>query len=128
MVKSFAERLRRARELRGLSQRELAAKAGVSQAILSMLESGRQDNPTMRVLRQLEDVLGAAMTDDSPEIPASLLAFLETDLGKSLGVTDKELRRLAYARWHDPDEEPNDQAWYDFIRARRALRKRRKSK
>lgn len=50
--------LARAREQRGLSQRELASRAGVTQAYLSRLESGAQA-PGLVNFVQLADALGA---------------------------------------------------------------------
>jgi transcriptional regulator with XRE-family HTH domain len=40
---------------------ELAAKSGVSQTYISDLETGKQSNPTIRVLRRLEKALGCVL-------------------------------------------------------------------
>jgi transcriptional regulator with XRE-family HTH domain len=52
----FAVKLRRIRERKGLTQEELAKKAGVSRAYLSRLEMGRHDPPLSR-LRKIAKVL-----------------------------------------------------------------------
>ena len=50
------------REYRGLSQAELAAKAGISASYLSQLESGKRDG-TVEVLSALAVELGVALDD-----------------------------------------------------------------
>jgi len=52
----FAMRLKQLREARGLTQEELAKKAGVSRAYLARLEMGRHDPPLSR-LRTLAKAL-----------------------------------------------------------------------
>ncbi len=41
------------REKRGLSQSELAKRAGVSRSMVSMIECGQRRNPSLDVMRQL---------------------------------------------------------------------------
>lgn len=50
------------REHRGLSQAELAAKAGISATYLSQLESGKRDG-TIEVLQDISAVLGVPLDD-----------------------------------------------------------------
>lgn len=50
------------REYRGLSQAELAAKAGISASYLSQLEAGKRDG-TVEVLSALAVELGVALDD-----------------------------------------------------------------
>ena len=45
------------REKKGLSQRALAAKAGVTQAYIAELESGARKNPTVATLQRLAKAL-----------------------------------------------------------------------
>ena len=52
VVAQFGETLRRLRKKRGLTQAELASKAGVSRGYLIRLEQGKQD-PTLSMLRRL---------------------------------------------------------------------------
>jgi len=49
--KRFARRLKQLRDLRGLTQAELAKRAGVSRAYEARLEMGRHDPPLSRVQR-----------------------------------------------------------------------------
>jgi len=49
----LGERLRHLRTLRGWSQRELAERAGVRQALISQLESGKQRDTTSANVRKL---------------------------------------------------------------------------
>jgi transcriptional regulator with XRE-family HTH domain len=50
---TLGKRLRRLRTLRGWSQRELAERAGVRQALISQLESGKQQDTTSANVRRL---------------------------------------------------------------------------
>ena len=54
--------LRQIRETQGLSQRALAAKAGITQAALFRLESGETD-PRLLTLRRLAKVLGVTVAE-----------------------------------------------------------------
>lgn len=53
----YLNSLRLARELRGWSQRELADRAGLKQAQISRLESGKRE-PRLSTVRALADALG----------------------------------------------------------------------
>ena len=55
---SFGERLRRYREAAGLSQEELAERAGVSGKAIGALERGERRRPYPATIRQLADALG----------------------------------------------------------------------
>ncbi|MGC5344786.1 BTAD domain-containing putative transcriptional regulator [Streptomyces sp. DT171] len=55
---SFGERLRSFRGRAGLTQRELAERAGVSVRVLRDIEHGRVRRPQTRTVRRLADVLG----------------------------------------------------------------------
>jgi transcriptional regulator with XRE-family HTH domain len=52
----MAKRLRQLRDDRGLSQRALAKKAGISREYLARLETGRQD-PTLSTLEKIAKAL-----------------------------------------------------------------------
>lgn len=55
--------LRRLREARGLSQRELAAKAQVTGAYVAQLETGTKKNPSLAILQRLAKALGVKVTE-----------------------------------------------------------------
>lgn len=57
----FGAHLRRQRERRGLSQGQLARKAGVSRYHLSRLERGAKRSPSLPVLIALADALGLTL-------------------------------------------------------------------
>ncbi len=57
---TFAQRLRTLREAAGLTQMELADRSGVSQSVLSLLESGKRLEPNFRIVVCLADVLGVS--------------------------------------------------------------------
>ncbi len=51
-------RLKALRQAKGLTQVELAGKAGVTQAYLAQLEAGVRGNPSLDVLERLARALG----------------------------------------------------------------------
>lgn len=53
----FRRRLKQAREHQAISIRELARRAGVSNALLSQLEGGQTENPTLCTLYGLAKAL-----------------------------------------------------------------------
>ena len=53
-------RLQRWRRERGLTQAELAKKAGVTELYISQLETGLRENPSPSVLRRLAKALGVS--------------------------------------------------------------------
>ena len=59
------ESLRRIREERGLSQRELAARAGVVKSTIYEAEAGRHI-PRIQTLEKLADALGVSFVDLLP--------------------------------------------------------------
>src|SRR3712207_4816188 len=54
----FGDRLRRLREAAGLTQEELAAKAGLTAKAVSALERGERKRPYPHTVRSLADALG----------------------------------------------------------------------
>jgi len=58
----FGLRLKALRTANGLSQRKLAARAGVSNATISLIEHGRTD-PSMGLLKRILDGLGVSFAD-----------------------------------------------------------------
>jgi transcriptional regulator with XRE-family HTH domain len=58
---TFAERLKFARQLTGLSARRLAELAGVSPGYPGHLETGRRQNPPSAALSDIARVLGTTM-------------------------------------------------------------------
>jgi transcriptional regulator with XRE-family HTH domain len=77
----LGERLRAARESRGLSTQATAEQARISTGYVSKLESGRVGTPSPRVLHRLADVLAVSYWDlmrlagymTVPDAPESLL-------------------------------------------------------
>lgn len=54
------EALRTVREMRGLSQRELAAAVGVSQSAIAQIETGRTQ-PTLANLKKIAEALDVSL-------------------------------------------------------------------
>ena len=57
----LAGRVRQLREMRGWAQVELATAAKVSRPLISLIESGKRDNPTVDVVRRLAKALGVPL-------------------------------------------------------------------
>lgn len=55
---TFGEYVKKLRTERGLSQRELSEKSGVSTAALSRIESGERQNTSLRVIKAIAPFLG----------------------------------------------------------------------
>jgi len=51
------------REDKGLSQRQLATRAGVTNGYVSQLEAGDKKNPSLVVLQRLAKALGVPVTE-----------------------------------------------------------------
>ncbi len=60
MPRISGDKLRKVRDERLLSQRELAEKAGLSPTTILKLEAGRVDDPHPRTVRKLAGALGVA--------------------------------------------------------------------
>ena len=51
------------RQEKGLSQKALAEQIGVTDAYITMLESGKRKNPSLEVLKKLAKALGVPVTE-----------------------------------------------------------------
>ena len=58
---SMGERLKRLREMRGLSQNELARRAGISHPVISDLERGVREDMTVSTAKALARALGVSL-------------------------------------------------------------------
>jgi transcriptional regulator with XRE-family HTH domain len=61
--KSMGRMLRETREAKGLTQEQIAQKAGVTEAYISMLESGARKNPSLAMLKRLAKILGVPLPE-----------------------------------------------------------------
>ena len=61
----FGRRLREVRESRGISQEDLAARAGVHRTYVGLLERGER-NVTLRTIEKLADALEVQMAELMP--------------------------------------------------------------
>ena len=57
----LAQNIKKFRTQLGLSQEELARKAGITYSTLIKLESGANKNPTVKTLQQLAGALGVSL-------------------------------------------------------------------
>lgn len=67
-MENIGRRLKALRSRRGLSQRRLAAMAGVSNATISLIESARTD-PSMGLLRRVLDAMGVSFAEFFAAVP-----------------------------------------------------------
>jgi transcriptional regulator with XRE-family HTH domain len=51
------------REEKGLSQKALAMRVGVTDAYITMLETGKRKNPSLDILKKLAKALGVPVTE-----------------------------------------------------------------
>lgn len=126
-VTPLGERVRQARERRGLTQKALAKAAHLPQSAISQIETGeRSENFETRTFLELERVLGLwpgelAALMGPRDVAASRERFIERH--KSLLEADDiaDLRRVS---WSGPGEDPPDEAWFSIVYARRMVRQR----
>jgi transcriptional regulator with XRE-family HTH domain len=57
-IESLGQRLKRLREAAGLSQQDLAVRAGLSVSVVSQIEQGRKTDPRMTTVLFLAEALG----------------------------------------------------------------------
>jgi len=121
---TIGERLKVIRERKGLGQNELARRSGVSQSMISQIESGQRPEPGVTVVSKLEKGLGllhGALSAPEGQ-DDSLERFRRSEYGKDMAVTDDELEMLRAVNWKGPMEEAPPAAWADLLGA---IRKRR---
>lgn len=74
-MRDAGRRLRTLREAKGLSQRALARRAGVSNATISLIEHGRTD-PSLGMLKKILDAMSVSVSDFfTLEVPSSEQVF-----------------------------------------------------
>jgi len=87
---TFGQRLRELRKAKGITQRELAQKTGISFAYVSKLETGVMPPPRQKIILALAKVLGAnnADTDElfglAKKMPSDLLKDVDTQMIRML--------------------------------------------
>ena len=67
-MQDLAQGLRQLRRRHGLSQRELAKRSGVSNAMISLIENGRS-NPSMGLMRRILEGIPVSMSEFFSETP-----------------------------------------------------------
>jgi predicted nucleotidyltransferase/DNA-binding XRE family transcriptional regulator len=93
--RTAALQLRHARETAGLTQREFARRAGVTQTTVSMYETGQRD-PSVSTFERMLAVTGSRLEVISPTSPVR--AFPQTRRGRLLRRRARALERLGAAR------------------------------
>ena len=95
---TFGQRERELRQAKGLTQRDLAEKAGISYAYVSKLETGSMSPPRHKVIHTLAKILGA--TDRETDELFGLAGKIPHDL---LGKVDAETIRTLRSLGNAPD-------------------------
>jgi transcriptional regulator with XRE-family HTH domain len=128
---TMGERLRTLRDAAKLSQSELSRRSGVSQSEISKIERGERTSVGLDIIAAIEQALGVTPGDIAgfallPEDAhsRSLDAFLRSPLAAHLRLKDDEVDALRRIRWFEAGEEPDEEAWFDLVRARRRLRRK----
>jgi len=88
---NFGRAIRIARAARGLSQKDVAELVQVKPSYVSLLESGKRQNPSVSVMQQFAVALG---------IPVDLLMLLATDYSDGDRIEPRDARRLGEAMIH----------------------------
>jgi transcriptional regulator with XRE-family HTH domain len=112
--------LRRIRRIADLSQRELAAAAGLSPSTIGQVETGRRDLP-VRLLVELAAVAGlaVALVDDDGTLVPPMAGAAIRDMGNRRFPAHLDTRYSDEGWWHAPHRYDRDQPWYTFDRDRR---------
>jgi transcriptional regulator with XRE-family HTH domain len=119
--------LREVREARGLTQGQLAARAGITQSAVSQIESGVRPNPNLMTLHLLERALGdppvrLAYVDVAPSPGREACEkFLKSKLAREFNLTQAEADELCQWQWYGSGEVPSEESWADFVRLRRRV-------
>jgi PAS domain S-box-containing protein len=95
---TFGERVRELRQAKGLTQRDLAKKAGISYAYISKLETGSMSPPRHKVIQTLAKILGAS--DKEADDLFGLAGKIPHDL---LGKVDAQTIRVLRSMGDEPE-------------------------
>jgi ribosome-binding protein aMBF1 (putative translation factor) len=71
-VQGALQALKREREQRGLSIRDVAERSGLDRAVVSRLENGKQDNPTLATLMRYAAAVGKRFLWTYEDLPAKV--------------------------------------------------------
>ena len=115
MGETVGQAVKRLREAKGWSQRDLAAKALVSAPFIAMLETGVKGRASVAVLRRFERVLGA------PYGALEALAHLpkewwRAEPDRELGDPSQLRSGPFFATRHEADEEARRRGWRYVVR------------
>src|SRR5689334_17939002 len=88
--------VRALRRRRGWRQSDLAAAAGCSQNMISLVERGHLDGASMRLLRRVMAALDAVVTVDIRWRGAALDSLIDEHHAQLAGAVSAELERLGW--------------------------------
>lgn len=120
MPSRLAEELRRARELRGVTLRQVEEATKISNAYLSQLETGKAERPSPHVLHTL-----ATYYEVPYEFLMEAAEYLKpVERGAKRPRTLRRLEVAAMSARLDPGEEEQVVNFIEFLRAQRRRRPR----
>lgn len=97
-TETFGERLRRLRKSRGLSQEQLAAKAGMVREQIARYETGARKSPLAPAMRRLADALDVSVSElvgaVTLETSQAVDEYLRSDWAKAARPTAEEIEWL----------------------------------
>lgn len=119
-------RLRAERHGADLSLAQLATMTGVSKTYLLKLETGKDANPSLEVLRRIAEALDLTVADlvgapplrgvpDDYDVPSTLKAFAD-----EVGLSRHEVETLASIKWRRAEQPRTPDRWryiYDSLKA-----------
>ncbi len=111
--------LRRIRRIADLSQRELAAAAGISASAIGHAETGKRDL-SVRLVAGLAALAGLrlALVDGSGEEVTTMSGDAVRDMGNRRFPAHLDTRYGDDGWWHGPERYSREQPWYTFDRLR----------
>lgn len=86
-IMGFGDRVRELRKEQGMSQRDLAVRAGIDFTYLSKIENARMEPPSEKVVLNMAEALGAdpdEMVLLAGKIPSDMVKYLDADMIKML--------------------------------------------
>jgi transcriptional regulator with XRE-family HTH domain len=110
----LSEVLRRLREAKGLSLRQVEKKTGVSNAYLSQIETGKIGEPSPHILHKLSEVYEISYQD-----LMKLAGYIKEKEGEH--VKDKVMSDVAFSAYSElsPEEKEEVLTFLNFVRSRK---------
>lgn len=127
---TLAENIKRLRNVKQLSQPQLAEKAGISKGYIYMLETGEMKNPSIDKLLKIAEALNCTIADligqpktqtkieNTYEIPVGLQEFARRKKREGDPLSESDLKSLAHTQYRGKrPQTAEDWAYvYEFLK------------